>query len=75
MQYNKKRSDQIKISKDNSSIPINSYKYSSRDEGYNQSETSPAEKKTPYFSEFFQLSTDVKEATDLTCGGSIKSVI
>ena len=60
MQYNKKRSDQIKISKDNSSIPINSYKYSSRDKGYNQSENSPAEKKTPYFSEFFQVPNEVK---------------
>ena len=63
------------MSKDNSNFPNNPYKRDNRDNVDNQTDYFTAEKKTPAFSEYFQVPTDVKEAIDLTDGGSIKSVI
>ena len=75
MQYIKKRSDTIKTSKDNSNVPQTPYKRGNRDNVDNQTDHFNAENKTPAFSEFFQVPTDVKEAINLTDGGIIKSVI
>ena len=75
MQYIKNKSYIIKISKDNSNVPNNSYKRYNRDNVYNQIYYFTAENKTSAFSKFFQVPTEVKEAIDLTNGCSIKSVI
>ena len=66
MQYIKNRSDEIKTSKDKSNFPINPYKHSSRDKEDNQKDNFTAEKKTPDFSELFQVPNEVKEAIDIT---------
>ena len=56
-------------------VPNNSYRGGNKDNVDNQRDYFTAEKNTPYFSEFFQVPTDVKEAIYLTGRGSIKSVI
>ena len=63
------------MSKDNSNFPINPYKHSIRNKEDNQTDNFTAEKKTPDFSEFFQVPNEVKEAIDITYVGSIKLVI
>ena len=57
------------MSKYNSNVPIN------RDLKDNQTDNSPEEKKTQHFSEFFQISNEVKEVIDIMDRGIIKSVI
>ena len=63
------------MSKYNSNVSNNPYKRGNRENVDNQRDYFTAEKKTPTFSEFFLVPTEVKEAIDLTDGGSIKSVI
>ena len=60
MQYNKNRSDEIKMSKNNSNAPINPYKNSIRDGKVSQTDNFTEEKKTPYFSEFFHIPNKIK---------------
>ena len=60
MHYNKKISDKIKMSKDNSNLIINPYKHNSRYKKDNQTDNSTAEKKKPDFSEFLQVQNEVK---------------
>ena len=75
MQYIKKKSDIIFFSKDKSNVPNNPYKRNNRDNIDNQRYYFTSEKKTPAFSEFLQVPTEVKEAIDLTDIDSIKSAI
>ena len=54
------------FSKDNSNVPNNTHKHVNRDNVENQRDYFTSEKKTPDFSEFYQVSTEVKEAINLT---------
>ena len=60
------------MSKDKSNVPNNPYKRDNRDNLYNQRKKITAKKKTPDFSEVFQVPTEVKQAIHLTDGGGIK---
>ena len=57
---------------DNLNVPINPYKQISRDNVFNKTENATAEKKTPAFSEFFQVPNGVKESVYFTLGVSIE---
>ena len=48
------------MSKDKSNVPNNPYKRDNRDNLYNQRKKITAKKKTPDFSEVFQVPTEVK---------------
>ena len=56
-------------------VTDNPYKHGNRDNVDNQRYYFTAKNKTPYFSEFFQVSTGVKESINLIDGVCIKSVI
>ena len=60
------------MAKYNFNVLNNRYKRDHIDNVDNQTYSFTEENKAPYFSEFFQVPTDVKEATYLTDGGSIK---
>ena len=60
------------MSKYRANVTINPYKHSSRDKEDNQTENSPAEKKTLDFSEFFQVPNEVKDTIYLTNRVNIK---
>ena len=49
MNYNRKRNDKVKMSKQNSNLPIDFYKKSSRDKEDNQADDATTEKKMPDF--------------------------
>ena len=49
---NKKIGDKIKLLKNNLNLPISPYKHTSRDIKDNQTDNSPAEKKTPFFKNY-----------------------
>ena len=57
-----------------SNIPNNPYNRGNRDNVDHQRDHFSAEKKTPSFSELFQVPNDVKDAIHLTDGGIIKPV-
>ena len=75
MKYIKNKSDIIKISKDNSNVPNNPYKRNNIDNLYNQREFLLKKRRHQIFLEFFQVTTKVNEAIDITDGGIIKSII
>ena len=49
MNYNRKRNDKVKMSKQNSNLPIDFYKKSSRDKENNQADDATTERKMPAF--------------------------